>query len=102
MKTGGLSGLCGEDARQAPRNRCAHHLPERRGALEEAFPVTSEQTSDRRPGDALSAASDADGRVSEEQLRRHRVHRVTWRHSVTASACATMAPEEGALGAVQQ
>lgn len=74
---------------------------ERRETLED-FPVTSEQMSDRRPGDSISAASDANGRFSDQQLRRRSVHHVTWCHSVTASACATAAPEKGAKRVVQQ
>lgn len=34
--------------------------------LEEDFPVTSQQMTDRRPGDSISAASDANGRLSEQ------------------------------------
>lgn len=62
---------------------------ERRETLEEDFPVTSEQMSDGRLGDSISAASDARGSFSEQQLRRQSVHHVTRCHSVTARACAT-------------
>lgn len=54
--------------------------------LEEDFPVTSEQMTDRHPGDSINAASDANGMFSEQQLRRQRVHHVTWCYSGTASA----------------
>lgn len=62
---------------------------ERRETLVEDFPVTSEQMSDGRLGDSISAASDAHGSFSEQQLRRQSVHHVTRCHSVTARACAT-------------
>lgn len=83
---------CDGDARQSPRNRCAHHLPlvlfggERMETLEEDFPVTSQQMTDRRPGDSISAASDANGRLSEQPLGRQRVHHVTKGHAGAASA----------------
>lgn len=113
MKTEGLSGvlfnanvISTHVSLRGIAARTISHLSffggERGETLEEDFPVTSEQMSDRRPGDSISAASDANGRFSDQQLRRRSVHHVTWCHSVTASARATVAPEKGAKRVVQQ
>lgn len=69
MKTEGLSGVLfnGNVMRthvslRGIAARTISHLSffggERRETLEEDFPVTSEQMSDRRPGDSISAASE--------------------------------------------
>lgn len=83
---------CDGYASQTPRNRCRTILPlvvfggERMITLEEDFPLTSEQMTDRRPGDSISAACDANGGFSDQQLRRQGVHHVIRCHSGTASA----------------